>query len=69
MHRLKTVTYLNVSAVAGHHAMPAALLFKCTPHFGRGLLSGKQTESYRSYLPMKKYRALGKSGYLRFIDG
>ena len=26
MHRLKTVTYLDVSAVAGHHAMPAALL-------------------------------------------
>ena len=27
MHRLRTVTYLDVSAVAGHHAMPAALLF------------------------------------------
>ena len=26
MHRLRTVTYLDVSAVAGHHAMPAALL-------------------------------------------
>ena len=28
MHRLRTVTYLDVSAVEGHHAMPAALLFK-----------------------------------------
>ena len=27
MHRLRTVTLLDVSAVAGHHAMPAALLF------------------------------------------
>ena len=27
MHRLRTVTYFDVSAVAGHHAMPAALLF------------------------------------------
>ena len=27
MHRLRTVTNLDVSAVAGHHAMPAALLF------------------------------------------
>ena len=26
MHRLRTVTLLNVSAVAGHHAMSAALL-------------------------------------------
>ena len=26
MHRLRTVTSLDVSAVAGHHAMPAALL-------------------------------------------
>ena len=26
MHRLRTVTYLDVSAVAGHHAMPAGLL-------------------------------------------
>ena len=26
MHRLRTVTYLDVGAVAGHHAMPAALL-------------------------------------------
>ena len=28
MQRLRTVTSLDVSAVAGHHAMPAALLFK-----------------------------------------
>ena len=27
MQRLGTVTSLDVSAVAGHHAMPAALLF------------------------------------------
>ena len=27
MHTLRTVTSLDVSAVAGHHAMPAALLF------------------------------------------
>ena len=27
MQRLRTVTLLDVSAVAGHHAMPAALLF------------------------------------------
>ena len=27
MLRLRTVTSLDVSAVAGHHAMPAALLF------------------------------------------
>ena len=27
MHKLRTVTSLDVSAVAGHHAMPAALLF------------------------------------------
>ena len=26
MHRLRTVTSLDVRAVAGHHAMPAALL-------------------------------------------
>ena len=31
MQRFRTVTSLDVSAVAGHHAMPAALLFlqKC----------------------------------------
>ena len=28
MQRLRTVTLLDVSAVAGHHAMPAALLLK-----------------------------------------
>ena len=27
MQRLRTVTSLDVSAVEGHHAMPAALLF------------------------------------------
>ena len=27
MHRLRTVTSLDVSAVEGHHVMPAALLF------------------------------------------
>ena len=27
MQRLRTVTALDVSAVAGHHAMPAMLLF------------------------------------------
>ena len=27
MQRLRTVTSLDISAVAGHHAMPAALLF------------------------------------------
>ena len=27
MQRLRTVSLLDVSAVAGHHAMPAALLF------------------------------------------
>ena len=30
MHRLRTVTSLDVSAVAGHNAMPAALLFPFT---------------------------------------
>ena len=37
MHRLRTVTYLDVSAVAGHHAMPAALLlsFKNAVAIGR----------------------------------
>ena len=29
VQRLRTVTSLDVSAVAGHHAMPAALLFNC----------------------------------------
>ena len=29
MQRLRTVTSLDVSAVAGHHAMPAALLYTC----------------------------------------
>ena len=28
MQRLRTVTSLDVSAVAGHHAMPAALLLR-----------------------------------------
>ena len=28
MQRLRTVTSLDVSAVAGHHVMPAALLFE-----------------------------------------
>ena len=28
MQRLRTVTSLDVSAVAGHHAMPAALIFE-----------------------------------------
>ena len=28
MHRLRTVTSLDVSAEAGHHAMPAALLLE-----------------------------------------
>ena len=30
MHRLRTVTSLDVSAVAGHYAMPAALLLTYT---------------------------------------
>ena len=34
MQRLRTVTSLDVSAVAGHHAMPAALLFlSCNVEF------------------------------------
>ena len=34
MQRLRTVTSLDVSAVAGHHAMPAALLFSvCVGQF------------------------------------
>ena len=34
MHRLRTVTFLDVSAVAGHHAMPAALLLFFFVRFG-----------------------------------
>ena len=34
MQRLRTVTLLDVSAVAGHHAMPAALLFLVEPTRG-----------------------------------
>ena len=33
MHRLRTVTSLDVRAVAGHHAMPAALLLKQQMNF------------------------------------
>ena len=33
MHRLRTVTSFDVSAVAGHHAMPAALLFGVKSEF------------------------------------
>ena len=35
MQILRTVTLLDVSAVAGHHAMPAALLFLLSAHFNR----------------------------------
>ena len=38
MHRLRTVTYLDVSAVAGHYAMLAALLFA----LGRGPYMGPE---------------------------
>ena len=34
MHKLRTVTSLHVSAVAGHHAMPAALLLQELSPFG-----------------------------------
>ena len=39
MQRLRTVTSLDVSAVAGHHAMPAALLFifVCNEKFHRNI--------------------------------
>ena len=42
MQRLRTVTSLDVSAVAGHHAMPAALLFT---FFGLGLACQGQRRS------------------------
>ena len=34
MQRLRTVTLLDVSAVAGHHAMPAALLLETIAALG-----------------------------------
>ena len=36
MQRLRTVTSLDVSAVAGHHAMPAALLYSSVVQIIRG---------------------------------
>ena len=35
MQRLRTVTSLDVSAVSGHHAMPAALLFYVVEYISR----------------------------------
>ena len=41
MHRLRTVTLLDISAVAGHHAMPAALLFFLFYFFAADSMNGK----------------------------
>ena len=45
VQRLRTVTLLDVSAVAGHHAMPASLLFY---HWNGSIYQNGQT---RAYLP------------------
>ena len=42
MQRLRTVTSLDVSAVAGHHAMPAALLY-----YNGGLLTHSVIYPYK----------------------
>ena len=56
MHRLRTVTYLDVSAVAGHHAMPAALLF----HFDINQHQGPTITSYK--ISDKIPRGSGENG-------
>ena len=39
MQRLRTVTSLDVSAVAGHHAMPAALLLLASINIQKEVLA------------------------------
>ena len=67
MHRLRTVTYLDVSAVAGHHAMSAALLLhSCCQEFrkieeipipeldslfARFLLGARKVKTHEEYEP------------------
>ena len=58
MQRLRTVTSLDVSAVAGHHAMPAALLFQDMYHII--FLFGK---IYLSILPLTTERAYGSFNF------
>ena len=49
MQRLRTVTSLDVSAVAGHHAIPAALLFLLKYVMGDKLHRFMKTTSFCSY--------------------
>ena len=58
MHRLRTVYSLDVSAVAGHHAMPAALLLFCKAQLVRTnflypyqMLSFYEIKSYEVSVP------------------
>ena len=44
MHKLRTVTSLDVSTVAGHHAMPAALLLHQPKHFTPILVGGQAVQ-------------------------
>ena len=53
MQRLRMVTWLDVSAVAGHHAMPAALLFvQCTLGAGADNSNRVNFEHHRKLLSL-----------------
>ena len=68
MHRLRTVTSLDVSAVAGHHAMPAALLFYIMGKALSGKLSCTGTALVYSFLngvSAKKNICLGTNSFLK----
>ena len=58
MQRLRTVTSLDVSAVAGHHAMPAALLFTYLSFFSDVVMAshgGDETKTIRYMSKFLKY--------------
>ena len=57
MQRLRTVTSLDVSAVAGHHAMPAALLLRQGQSCFLVLLYGKML---KHKITMYEYKILWK---------
>ena len=71
MHRLRTVTSLDVSAVAGHHAMPAALLFYVMGKAMSDELSCKGTGLFQDiivWLALKHYHVIQLRQELLCID-
>ena len=58
MQRLRTVTSLDVCAVAGHHAMPAALLFIIFSCFFIKVLSYSSNKNHNKYFIEYEYEEI-----------